>query len=436
MHPYDLAIIGAGWAGISAARQAHANGLKVCLIEKDSLGGVCLNRGCIPTKVLIQSASVLSVVRKAAGFGITASVSGVDYAVVRGRVEKVVSQLRNGLEFLLKGVEVIHGAASFLDEHTLQVQERTIRARDIIIATGSRPLELPGLAMDGKEIVSSDELLLSFEPVKRLLIIGAGYIGCECASLFRAFGSEVVMIEKDDRILPMEDPEISRKLSGLYARQGIGIECSTDARTYNMEGFDKVLLAAGRSAFFGGLDLDKAGVKLTQGRLPLNEYLQTPVNHIYAAGDCTEQIMLAHYAAFQGRMIVANILCPDKRQPVCSSVVPGSVFSHPEAAGVGVREEQARAQGIEYTVHRFDYRASAMAQIRDEAQGFIKIISRKETGEVIGACLIGPSSTELISLLTLAVSNKLTVEQVSSTIFPHPGLAEAVGDSLNSDGAA
>lgn len=435
MSMYDIAIIGAGWAGIGAARHARECGLKVCLIEKEELGGVCLNRGCIPTKALLKSAALLSSMRSAARFGIAAENVYPDYKAMHAHKDEVVGQLRKGIDFLLKGIERIQGEASFADEHTLQVRDRQITARTIIIATGSKPIELKSLPFDRERVLSSDGLLACDSAVGKLAVIGGGYIGCEFACLFRALGSEVTILEKEASLLPAEDPEVARKLTALFQKQGITVLCSLDTTTYDFSGFDKVLVAVGRVPAFEGVNLQRAGLALQENTIPLNEYLQSPVPHIYAAGDCTGAVMLAHYADFQGRLIVRNIVSPQERRPVHSAVVPRCIFSRPEIGCVGLQEHEAASSGREVSVHRFDYRGSGMAHILDEKDGFIKIIADRGSAQVLGGSLIGPYSTELIALLTLAVTSGLTLDALRSTIFAHPTVAESIRDTVISHGS-
>jgi len=427
---YDAAIIGAGWAGFNAAKRLDELGLKVALIEPDKIGGTCLNRGCIPTKAFIQSAKIYSIVKKSKNFGIeTASVS-IDFLQIQARKEKIIQQLAQGIHFLLKGVHIVQGKASFIDKNTLEVAGEKIEASSIIIASGSQPYELKDLKFDRKKIVSSDEILNLQKIPASLLIVGGGVIGCEFASLFANLGSKVTVVEKMPQLLPGEDKEIVKKLETTFKKKGIKVNTNTDAAAVNLADFELVLVCVGRQAITEGLGLEKLGIKLEKGKIVTDEFLKTNIPNIYAVGDCTAKIMLAHFAAYQGVLAAENIAYPEKLRKCDNAVVPSCIFTDPEIASVGLKEETLAPLDREVKVNRFDFLGNGMARILDEADGFIKIISDEVDDTVLGASIIGPRATELIATLALAVNNKLTTEQIQNTIFAHPTLSESIHEAL------
>ena len=427
---YDLTIIGAGWAGFNAALKAKELGLKVCLIEKSQIGGTCLNLGCIPTKTLIQSAKIYSLAKKSGNFGIEVAVPVANLIKIQERKEKIIRELRSGIQFMLKGIDLINAEAKILPNQELQAGNQIIKTKFILIASGSKPIELNALKFDGKKILSSDDILNLKEIPKSLLIIGGGVIGCEFASLFFALGAQVSIVEMMPQLLPGVDKEVARKLENIFKKKGIKINTNTDATTVDLNNYDLVLLCIGRAANTQSLGLDKLGIKLERNKIAVDEYLKTNVNNIYAAGDCTGKIMLAHFAAYQGRIAAQNLAQPQNPKKADNTSIPNCIFTDPEIASVGISEEEAQNKGIEIKINKFDFLGSGMARIMDETDGFIKIISEKE-GKILGASIIGPKATELIAVLTLVVSNNLTISQIKETIFAHPTLCESIHEALS-----
>lgn len=428
---YDLAIIGAGWAGFNAALKAKQLGLKVCLIEKEQIGGTCLNRGCIPTKTLIQSAKVYILSQKVNNFGIDiAPAPKVNYLKIQERKDKIVQQLRSGMRFMLKDIDLFQAPAQILSSEQLNVGKQIVKTKFILVATGSRPQELFSLKFDGKKIISSDDILNLKEAPKSLLIIGGGVIGCEFASLFSVLGSRVSIIEKMPQILPGQDLDIANRLNTAFKKRGIQVNTSTEAKPTELKNYDLVLLCVGRIPETGNLNLDKIGVKLEKGKIIADEYLRTNIPNIYAAGDCTAKIMLAHYASYQGRIAAENIAGIYAPKKASDASIPNCIFTEPEIASVGLSEEEARSKIGEIKIDKFDFMGSGMARILDETSGFIKIISDKKTEEILGTSIIGPRATELINILTLALSSRLKISQIRDTIFAHPTLSESIGEAL------
>jgi len=427
---YDLAIIGAGWAGLNAALTARELGLKTCLIEKAQLGGTCLNLGCIPTKTLIQSAKVFALSKKSAAFGVEIAGSKVDFNKVRERKDKLIQQLRSGLQSTLKGIDLISQEAEILSNKEIKTQDRVIETKSILIATGSRPAELGGFKFDSKKIISSDEILDLKEIPGSLLIIGGGVIGCEFATIFSAFGTQVTIAEKMPQLIPGEDREIAKKIENIFKKKGIKINTNTDASTLDLKNYDLTLVCVGRTVKTEGLGLEKSGIKTDRGKIVVDEYLRTNIENVYAAGDCTGKIMLAHFASYQGMLAAKNIASGGNPQKADSTAIPSCIFTDPEIASVGLKEDEAKNKSMDIKVSKFDFLGSGVARILEETDGFIKIISCQKSGEILGAAIIGPRATELIGILTLAVSNRLNLSNLRNTIFAHPTLSESIGEAL------
>lgn len=428
---YDLVIIGAGWAGFNAALRAKELGLRVLIIEKGQIGGTCLNRGCIPTKALIQSAKVYSLTKKSPTFGIeVAATPKVDFAKIQERKDKIIQQLRNNIQFMLKGIDVINASAEIISNKEIKVENKVIKTKSILIACGSKPMELMGLKFDGKKVISSDEILNLKTIPQSLLIIGGGVIGCEFASLFSCLGTKVTVAEKMPHLLPGLDTEVAKRLEAIFKKKGIKVNTNTDAASLDLKEYDLALLCVGRTPATQNLGLEKIGLNLERGKIIVDDYLKTNIADIYAAGDCTGGIMLAHFAAYEGSLAAENIAHPQAPKEMDAQAVPNCIFTDPEIAGVGLSEEDAKNKGTEIKINKFDFLASGMARILDETEGFIKIISDAKTEEVLGASIIGPRATELIGILTLAVSARLKTSQLKNTIFAHPTLSEAIGEAL------
>lgn len=433
MNKYDVCIIGGGWAGFSAALEAGSRGLKTALIENDELGGTCLNRGCIPTKALAQSAKVFSLIRKSRNFGIDTANSVLDFSAIKKRKEAIVQTLRANLETILKNqknVEVIKSKACLVNPHEISLGTQNLQTENIIIASGSGPRELQNIKFNSSRILSSDEFLrLESLPIS-ILIIGGGVIGCEFASIYSHLGADVTIAEYLERLLPSEDPEISRKLEAVFKKRGIKIRVKTDASTLGLESFEKILLGVGRRPLTEGLGLENARISLDKGRIVTDAHMRTNIPNIYAAGDCTSTVQLAHVARHQAVVAVENIINPQNPKDFDFSAVPNCIFSDPEVSSIGLNELQAKAQGLDCRIDRFDFLASGMARIMDETDGFIKIISEKNSDKVIGASMIGPKVTELIAVFSVICSSGLKRRQIADSLFAHPTLSEAIGEAV------
>lgn len=433
MDYYDLVIIGAGWAGFNAAIKAGELGFKVALIEKEKLGGTCLNRGCIPTKTLIQSAKIYSLLKKASQFGIQVDNPKINFPEIQKRKEQVVNQLYSGMQFILKNknINLILSQAKIISKDELSLGTEKIKAKNILLATGSKPQELPDLKFDGRKIISSDDILNLESIPKSLLIIGAGAIGCEFASLFSILGTEVAVTELMPQLLPQEDKEIAKKLEAIFKKKGIKVTTNTDAKTVNLDNYDLVLLAIGRKPCIDGLG--EIGIRLERNRIFVDDFLRTNVPNIFAAGDCIGDIMLAHFASYQGTLAAENIANPSQRKKVDRTAIPNCIFTDPEVASVGLTEDKARQSGLDIKINKFDFLGSSMARILGETEGFIKIVSDKKTDAILGASIIGPKATELINILTLAIKSHLKLKQIKETIFAHPTLSECISETLKTN---
>jgi len=426
---YDLAVIGAGWAGFNAALRAKESGLKVCLIECAQVGGTCLNRGCIPTKALIACAKTYSLIKKSSAFGVESDNPRFNFSKIQERKNKLIWDLASGMQTRLSGIDFIKSSAEIISGNEIKIDGRILPAKFILIATGSRPVELAQLKFDGLKIISSDEILSLSSAPGSLLVIGGGVIGCEFASLYSALGTEVSLLEKLPMLLPGEDKEIARKIEVIFKKRGVKVYTNADLSIVDLSIYEKVLVCVGRQPNVSGLGLENLGIKLEKKGIAVDDYLRTNVANIYAAGDCTAKVMLAHYAAYQGVMAVENMVSGNKYK-ADNSVVPACVFCDPEIASVGLSEEKAAAFGFSVKVYKFDFRASAMARIIDESEGFIKIIVRQDTEQIVGGCIIGPKATELIAILTMAVSAQLTAKQLRAIIFAHPTLSESLREFI------
>lgn len=460
-HSFDVVIIGGGPAGYPAAIRASQLGLTVGLVEKDKLGGVCVNIGCIPTKALLHSAALLNAVKKeAAENGITTGEVKADYGVAMKRSRKVAEQNSKGAEFLMKKnkVTVFKGTGTLASATTVKVGDDVLTAKKaVILATGSRTKGIPqvGLAVNGTTVITSDEALFLEAAPKRLAIVGAGAVGCEFADIFNAFGSEVALVEAMPRILPLEDAECSDVIVKSYKKRGIAIhqgvkvvkadvKANEVALTVEVGGktetivADKVLMAAGRAVNTENLGLEAVGVKLTdRGFIAVDPVtLQTSVKGVYAIGDVAGPPMLAHKGTREG-VHVAEVIAGHHPKAIDYSNVPSVTYCHPEVASIGLTEEQAKEKKLDYQVGRFPFSANGRARASNETDGFVKIIRDKKYGEIIGAHIVSGHASEMIHELILARTSEYTVEEVDLAIHAHPTLSEAIAEAaLDSMGRA
>ncbi|MFA6216102.1 MAG: dihydrolipoyl dehydrogenase [Candidatus Omnitrophota bacterium] len=429
---YDLTIIGAGWAGFNAAMTAKKLGLKTALVERSFIGGACLNHGCIPTKTLIQSSKVFNLVKKSKTFGIDCGEqASISLAEIQKRKDSLVAGLRRGMEFMLKGLDYINSEAQIISSDTIKTAGGQIKTKHILIASGSKPVELEKLKFNKTKIISSDEMVALTEIPRALLIVGGGVIGCEFASLFSSLGSTVAIAELSGQLLPGEDRDVSRKLEVVFKKKNITVMVNTDAVLLDMSAYDLILVCVGRKPNFAGLYSESLGLAQEKGRIVVDDYGRTTIPTIYAAGDCTGKLMLAHFAAYQGRRAVENMAAPSQLKKINLASVPNCIFTEPEIASIGLSEEQAKAQGIPVSISKFDFLGSGMARILDETEGFLKINADSRTSQILGASIIGPKATELISIISLAIDSGRTTQALKEMIFPHPTLSESISEALS-----
>lgn len=450
----DITIIGGGPGGYVAAIKAAKMGAKVILIEKDVLGGTCLNRGCIPTKSLVRSAEIFKNLKEAENFGCQAENISVDIKNVIGRKNRVITQLVQGIEYILKkhDVRVIRGIGEIKDCNTVFVKEKaaeiTIKTNNIIIATGSKSSSLPIPGKDLECVMDSSDALQMDELPEKMVIIGGGVIGMEFAFIFSGFGVDVTVVEFLDEVLAAFDSDIIEEISKIAKSKGIKIFTGSKVEQIiqgedgqsivvfskdNEKKYisaDKVLMAVGRQPSLDGLGVASLGLELNdKGRgIKVNEKMQTNIPNIYAIGDVTNRVLLAHVASHQGIVAVKNIMGVPSE--IDYNVIPSAIFTDPEIAMVGIGEKAAKKQGIDVEVGKFPFAASGKALTMGESRGFVKIIKQKCTGKILGGAIIGPHATDLIAEIALAVKKGLTCEDVIETVHAHPTTAEAIHEAV------
>jgi dihydrolipoamide dehydrogenase len=450
---FDVIVLGGGPAGYVCAIRAAQLGLATAVVEKDKLGGVCVNIGCIPTKALLHSAYVANLVaHDAKELGIEIGTVKTDYGVAMRRSRKVSEQNSKGVEFLMKKhkITVVRGTGVLARNRTVRVGKDEYQAKKaVVIASGSRVKGIPqiGLEINKTTVISSDEALFLETIPKTLAIVGAGAVGSEFADIFTAFGSKVTLIEALPRILPMEDPESSDAVTKSFKKRGmtvhagakvkkatvakdkVTLEVETGGKNEPIE-VEKVLMAAGRAVNTENLGLQEAGVQLTdQGFIKVNlATLETTAAGVYAIGDVAGPPMLAHKGSREG-VVVAELIAGHHPQPIKYDNVPSVTYCHPEVASIGMTEEQAKERKLDYQVGRFPFSANGRARTSNETEGFVKIIRDKKYGEILGAHIVGGHASEIIHELAVARQNEYTVEEVDLAIHAHPTLSEAIAEA-------
>ena len=457
MPDYDVAIIGAGPGGYVAAIRAGQLGLKTVVVERDELGGICLNWGCIPTKALLHNAEIMHLFHRAEEWGVSFDNLQVDFGAAIDRSRKVVATLTRGVAGLLKKNKVDHikGEAHFRDAHTLEVSPNgnTLTASNVIIATGARPRSIPGLDIDGQRVITSREALELRQVPRRIAIIGGGATGAEFAYLWNAYGAEVTIVEMLPHLLPGEDEEISRLLERSFSRQGIKfltgarvkaatrvedavrLEVEQEGEATTLE-VDHVLVAAGVQANTDDLGLEPLGVELERGNIKVDASMATSVPGVYAIGDVTGILLLAHVAQAQGVLAVERIAGLDSPD-LNYELMPRATYCHPQIASFGITEKQAVERGHEVKVGRFPFQASGKAQAIGDVEGMVKVVADKEYGELLGVHMIGPDVTEMLGELSLGRLLEGTTREVGWLVHSHPSLSEALKEAaLDADGLA
>lgn len=443
-----VVVIGGGVGGYASALRAARLGAEVTLVEKDRVGGVCLNRGCIPTKVFLHSASIYREMQRSSLFGLKAEHLEIDFGKVQARKASIVERLTGGVRSLLKNrkIRVVAGTAAFADARSVTILEtgEVLPGDKFIVATGSVPARVPIEGSEAVPILTSDELLELEAIPASLIMVGGGYIGVELGQFFSRMGAEVSIVEMQERIVPTEDEEISRALEGALAREGIRVLTRAAVRKIEPDGKNKkitvstpdgerelgaaeVAQAVGRRPSTAGLNVEKIGLDTEKGRIAVNERMQTGIPHIYAVGDAVGGIMLAHVAIAEAECAAHNAL--GIPSAISYKAVPRCIYTSPEVACVGLSEKKAREEFGEVRVGRFPLQAVGKALLMEEAEGMIKIVASEKYGEILGVHIIGPHATELIAEAVLALEMEATAEELAHAIHPHPTVSEGIGEA-------
>jgi len=450
----DIAVLGGGPGGYAAALTASRLKASVTLVECETLGGTCLNVGCIPTKALNRCAQVYQETMKGSMYGVHADNVRLDFQKVMKFKNQVVNQLTGGVQYLLKAnkVNILKGKGRLISNSSILVTRddgstEEVMAKNIIIATGSREIEIPGFLIDGTNVISSTHALALPELPKRLAIIGGGVIGVEFASIFSRMGVEVSIVELSPSLIPTEDQETRETLKWSLEGNGIKIYTNCMAQSYEKHELDssmslkvkqqdgsyvdidcdKILVCVGRKASIRDIGFLELGGDIKKGRIVTDNSMKTNLDGVYAVGDVTMSEQLAHVAYQEARTAVLNIV--GKACEIDYTAVPHCIYSSPEIGSVGMNEQAAREICSNAAVARFSFQGNGKALIEGQGDGYIKVIYNKEDGRILGGSIVGPKATELIAQLTLAVNNKLTVMDVVRTIHAHPTVSEAVGEA-------
>ena len=455
---FDVAVLGSGPGGYVAAIRAGQLGLKTAIVEKDSvLGGTCLHRGCIPAKVFLHTADLLQEIRHAQGHGVTVGADPkVDVAALHERKKKIVGSLAQGVKGLLRKnkVTVFQGRGRLSSRESLAVVDQgkevaTVRARHIVLATGSEVRAIGPLPTDGKVVINSDHLLDMQDVPGTMLVIGAGAVGVEFASVYARFGTQVTVVEMLDRLVPIEDAEISAELEKSFKKQGIGCLTATTVTSLKVEGkkakvtlrakdgkesshtYDRVLVAVGRKPNTDDLGLEEFGVKKTRETVDVDGAFRTSVPNVFAIGDIIQGPWLAHAASHEGIQVMHEIAGKPHEERMRFDRVPNATYCFPEVASIGLTEAAAKEKGYDVVAAKFPFRGIGKALILDETDGFVKIVAEKKYDEVLGVHVIGPKATELISPASVALAHEATVESLAHVVQAHPTVSEAIGEAAH-----
>lgn len=449
---YDLVVIGAGPAGEVGAIRAAQLGMKVAVVEKnENLGGTCLNWGCIPTKALIESAKIWTKINHLEGQGFSVGTPEYSWAKIMERKEKIVGAQRKGLKFLMKKnkIDVFHGTASFQNPNTLDIKGgntvESIETKHVLLATGSRVKELSFAPSNGKNILTSDSILSIDRVPKSLAVIGGGVVGMEFASLFGRFGSEVTVIELMPQALPFEDPECVKDVIRSFKKQNVVVEtgtkltgikdkgqtCSVSVEGKDDRNFEFVLMSVGREPVLENLDLASVGVDLDErGFVKVDAHYQTNIPHIFAVGDILSTPALAHTASAEAKHAV-EVIAGHTPPIINYETNPSAVYTYPEVASIGHKEDALKEKGIEYGIAKFPFAPLAKAKIEDATEGFIKILYDKKYKELLGVHIVGAKATELISEFVLGKLLETTVDEIGQAIHPHPTISETIMETAH-----
>jgi dihydrolipoamide dehydrogenase len=441
----DVVVIGSGPGGYVAALRAAQLGKKTAVVERDALGGVCLNRGCIPTKALAHAAEVAALVRNAGKLGIQVGGVSVDFARVQANKDAVVAKLTGGVAFLLKraGVEVLKGEGKLAGRKKVTVKlagggEEVVEADKIIVATGSEPARPKSIAFDGERVMTSDEALKLTRLPPSVFILGGGYIGCEFASIFAQLGAQVTLVEMLPSLLPNMDPDVASEITRTLKKLKVKVLAGTTMESLGVGAggvaaklsdgaaveAEIALICIGRRLLSEGLGLEEAGVKVEKGAIVIDEHCETTAAGIYAIGDVTGKMLLAHVASAQG--IVAAEHAAGQNARMDYRCVPAAVFTCPEVGTVGMTEAEAKAAGLKAKAAKFPYQALGRAVAMGETAGFAKIVADEETGQVLGVHLVGPHASDVVAEGAMAIALEATVSELAHSVHAHPTLPEAI----------
>ena len=456
---FDVAVIGGGSAGYVGAIRGAQLGLKVAVIEKEKLGGTCLHRGCIPTKSFLHSSELVHQLRSGSVLGLKSDGLEIDWPAVLKRKQSVVDQLWRGVEFLMKKnkIAVFKGEAVIESEHKVTVKESgdVVNAKNLIVATGSRPKSLPGLEMDGNRVINSDHAVSLDKMPKSIVIVGAGAVGTEFACVYNGYGADVTLIEFLPTLLPAEDAEVGQTLAKVLSKRGITVMTGAQVQPASMRSAngtltvevkvgdksekvsgERLLVAVGREGITDGFGLEKLDIQIEKGYIKTDEHYRTGHPNVFAAGDVIGNYLLAHVAYYEGEHIMEYIAGKNPK-PLDYNRVPRATYSYPQVASLGLSEKQARDQGLKVKVGKFPLVGNAKSVILGETEGFVKIISDEESAELLGVFIIGANATELISETALAKLLESTPWEIGASIHPHPTVSESVKEAaLAVDGAA
>ena len=457
MAEYDLIVIGSGPGGYVAAIRAAQLGMKTAVVEKSDIGGVCLNWGCIPSKSLIRNAEIINLLGRADEFGIEVSGINYDFGKAIDRSRKVVRKLTKGVEFLLKknNVDCFQDAAILEDKHTVNLVNTNEKhvGKNIIIATGARPRNIPGLDIDRKTIITSREALEFKDVPESIVIIGGGAVGVEFGYVYSQYGAQVTIVELESRIVPTEDEEISAYLQKSLEKHGIKVKTNTKFESVQVENGEatvtvlenqetdiikagRVLVAVGMTGNVEELGLEGIGVDISRGYINVDSNMQTNIPGIYAIGDVTGKMLLAHVASTQGVFVVESI-AGFEPTGLDYDLMPRAIYCHPQVASFGLTENQAREKGYELNIGRFPLSASGKAIAMGETEGMVKVVAEKEIGDILGVHMIGAEVTELLGEIGMARMLESTTEELGWLTHPHPTISEAIKEAaLDAQGGA
>lgn len=447
---YDVIVIGSGPGGYPAAIRASQLGLKVAIVEKENLGGICLNWGCIPTKALLKSAQVFEYIKHAKDYGINVSESSADFGAVIKRSRGVAEGMNKGVTFLMKKnkIDVIYGTGKVVKDKSVEVTDKdgkktTYRAgKGVVIATGARARELPNIKIDGEKVIEYRKAMSLEKQPKSLLVIGSGAIGVEFAYVYASLGTKVTIVEFLPNVVPVEDEDVSKELAKQYKKLGIDIYTNSTVEKVDTSGkgakvfvktpdgektfdVDVVLSAAGVVSNIENIGLEEVGIKTDKGKISVNQWYETNVPGFYAIGDCTPGPALAHVATAEG-IIAAEKIAGHKTEPLDYGNIPGCTYCQPEIASVGLTEKKAKEAGYDIKVGKFPFVASGKAKAAGAPDGFVKVIYDAKYGEFLGAHMIGYNVTELIAEVVVARKLETTAHEILRSVHPHPTISEAV----------